>query len=87
MSHWRRLQYSLIGTLANGVQAVIFTQVFQDTIMPMATGDFSGQFTSHIHGIETFWLAEIVILQFAIILYLLYGPVREQQRRQPVVRR
>lgn len=87
MGAWRRLQYSLIGTMANAVQAVIYTQVYQDRLVPMATGDFSGIFTSYITTIGNFWLAEIVILQFAIFVFLLYGPIREQKRRDVVVRR
>lgn len=87
MGTWRRLQYSLVGTLANGVQAVVYSQVYQDRLVAMATGEFSGMFTSHITTIGNWWLAEIVILQFAIMVYLLYGPVREQKRRKALIRR
>lgn len=87
MSHWRRLQYSLVGTLANGAQAVIYYQIFKQEIMSLATGSMQGPFTSAIHPLQTFWLAEIVVLQFALLVYLIYGPVREQQRREVVPRR
>lgn len=87
MGQWSRLQYSLVGTLVNGAQAVLFTQIFQDRLVVMATGEYSGPFTQHILTLEAFWLAEIVILQFALFAYLLYGPVREQQVREVVPRR
>ena len=87
MSHWRRLQYSLIGTLVNGAQAVIYSQVFKGEIMPLATGAHQGPFTAHIQTLQTFWVATIVVLQFALLVYLLYGPVREQQVREVVPRR
>ena len=87
MSHWQRIQYSLIGTTANGAQAVIYYQLFKQEIMVMATGEYSGQFTPAIHNLATWWIAEIVILQFAIMAFLLYGPIREQKGKRPVVRR
>jgi len=84
VSHWRRIQYSVVGTLVNGVQAIIYFRLFEAEFVAMATGDFSGPFTEHIHTISTLWAAEIVVIQVALLLYLLWGPVREQRAVEEV---
>lgn len=87
MSHWRRIQYVLVGTTVNAVQAVVYYQIFKQELVVMATGEYSGPFTTHITATANLWLGEIVILQFALLMYLLFGPVREQQVREVVPRR
>lgn len=84
MSHWMRMKYVGIGTIANAVQAAIYTNLFEARLLPMATGEYSGPFTNAAEALGTIWLAEIMVLQVGLLLYLVYGPFREQRNRRVV---
>jgi hypothetical protein len=79
MGNYARTQFAFITTIGMAIAAVIYQQVFVNELLPLVTGEHSGQFTDQV-----VWLDRIVPIVIGIILlvtwaWVIAGAVQEER--------
>lgn len=79
MSHMQRFGYALFATLALGIGGIIYSEVFSASLMPLVTGEHSGQFTQYVEWLDQLVPLIIVILLLAVWLWVIGGAVQQER--------
>jgi len=74
----------IIGCLVVGI---IHYRVFLPKLKPLATGRFDGPWTQPVTMLEGFVPALLLVITFGTIVWILVGGIREERKRDEMIRR
>lgn len=84
MATWRRMGILFAVTIAVGITAIIYYNVFAAHLFPMVTGQFSGPWTAPVRLADWAVPLALVVIELGTITWALAGGVQRERARRRV---